>query len=349
MAVVQLFATALLAFVHFSIAAEICCGTSGCFDDRPPFDNFPLPDCPPDFDLVYSMYTRSNRNIGETFTATSAVPSVYSGSRRTVFIIHGFSTNGNFPWISEMKDAYLDKEDINAVILDWGGGAQILDYTKAASNTRSVGAYTALVFQNLLEASGSSASRFWCVGHSLGSHVCGHTGMRMPTLNKLGRITGMDPAGPLFQNNPDLDVGLNPSCATFVDVIHSDTEFGTERPLGHIDFYPSGGRDQPGCGVHRDIIDSAEDNIHAIWDADNAKDICSHSRAYQFMTESIKDDCFRANEECNNYANLPGSCSSCSGCGAFPCAFMGYGADSSCKRSGLFYLTVRANVPYCNN
>lgn len=65
---------------------------------------------------------------------------------------------------------------------------------------------------------------------------------------KIGRITGLDPAGPLFisANN---DQGLSAEDATFVDVIHTDAgKSGTSQVLGHADFYPNGGRaPQPGC------------------------------------------------------------------------------------------------------
>ena len=81
---------------------------------------------------------------------------------------------------------------MNIVIVDWGGGASQINYQQSASNTRTVGAMTALVFQNLLKVSGSAASRMWCAGHSLGSHVCGHAGMKMPAAQKLGRVTGED-------------------------------------------------------------------------------------------------------------------------------------------------------------
>jgi len=63
---------------------------------------------------------------------------------------------------------------------------------------------------------------------------------------------GLDPAGPLFETR-DWAVGLNPSAADLVDVIHTngksitETHLGTMKVLGHVDFYPNGGGRQPDC------------------------------------------------------------------------------------------------------
>lgn len=325
-----LYTAALLALWHTTRADTRCCPSYGCFNDDPPFNLMPLPTCPQNCGLEYLMFTRSNRNTGQR-VSDSTVPSVYVASRRTVVIAHGWTSDGRFRWLHDMKDAYLNREDINVIIADWGGCAQNLNYNQAASDTRSVGRYTAAVFERLLQVSGSASSRFWCCGHSLGSHVCGHTGMYMPSNRPLGRATGMDPAGPLFEHSSDKRIGINTASATFVDILHTDsrdsTKLGTLRDLGHIDFYPMGGSDMPGCSGNT----------------------CSHLRAYEYMTESVKRDCFHATRRCTSYNNMPGSCSNCTGCGSFPCAYMGYGAESSCNRTGMYYLEVTARVPYCVN
>ncbi|MPC37032.1 Pancreatic lipase-related protein 3 [Portunus trituberculatus] len=69
----------------------------------------------------------------------------------------------------------------------------------------------------------------------------------------LGRITGLDPAEPLFEFMPP-SVRLDPSDALLVDVIHTDAGrfsfgggYGLEQAVGHLDFYPNGGVNQPGC------------------------------------------------------------------------------------------------------
>lgn len=64
----------------------------------------------------------------------------------------------------------------------------------------------------------------------------------------------MDPAGPMYQGYP-IEASLNPTCASFVDVIHTNGQgglvmnYGSMRALGDMDFYPNAADVQPGCAT----------------------------------------------------------------------------------------------------
>jgi hypothetical protein len=67
-------------------------------------------------------------------------------------------------------------------------------------------------------------------------------------------LAGLDPASFTFERaGLDVDKRLDLTDAEFVDVIHTDGSvmwsdgFGLLAPVGHVDFYPNGGQDQPGC------------------------------------------------------------------------------------------------------
>lgn len=63
----------------------------------------------------------------------------------------------------------------------------------------------------------------------------------------LPRITGLDPAMPLFITSGKADK-LDPSDASYVDVIHTNALVqGKMERCGHADFYMNGGIMQPGC------------------------------------------------------------------------------------------------------
>ena len=100
------------------------------------------------------------------------------------------------------------------------------------------------------------------------------------------------------------------------------------KAVGHVDYYPNGGEDQPNCNDGRG-------NIGA----------CSHSRAQKLFLESITSDCYFCSQSCENYETFqtPGQCQECwpNGCG-----IMGYNSDKS-DASGKQYLETSNKKPYC--
>lgn len=146
------------------------------------------------------------------------------------------------------------QEDANVIIVDWAKGAGST-YSMAVSNVELVGRQLALI---LLDAAnmGVDYDKVHLVGFSLGAHIAGCASEMLKKHNLvIGRITALDPASPLFRHNLLRDRGkkLDITDAKLVDVIHTDGSidfadgFGLLKPIGHIDFFPNGGRQQPAC------------------------------------------------------------------------------------------------------
>ncbi|XP_073251237.1 inactive pancreatic lipase-related protein 1-like isoform X2 [Porites lutea] len=306
---------------------EVCYPVYGCFK-RHPNGLVNLPQSPSRIGIRFNLFTRANRNSAKLIDdhhQYKLTTSHFKISRRTIFVIHGFTENIN-TWATELKNALLRREDCNVILVDWSKGAKgpLLRYGQAAGNTRLVGAQTAELIRFLISTSSGSANsidRFYIVGFSLGAQVAGYAGSYLSARGmRLGRITGLDPAG-LYFTHVSLDLRLDKSDASYVDVIHTNAGVaGTIQRSGHIDFYPNGGTIQPGCL----ITDPS----------------CSHSRATQYFIASVHRSCSLTAYPCDSYLSFSlGSCRACNGA----CSSMGFDADRT-KRTGEFYLTTNCGT-----
>ncbi|XP_075556747.1 lipase member I-like [Dermacentor variabilis] len=173
-----------------------------------------------------------------------------------IALLHGFNINNNVSWMYTMKDALLESVDCNVLIVEWLKGAEFPYYAAAAANSPMPGVLLSKLLQDMVETSQGKLEPkdIHIIGFSLGAHAAGFCGRHFhnATNKKVGRITGLDPAGPLFENTI---VALSRTDAEFVDIIHTDSgilgqlKLGIKAPIGHVDFYPNGGHDQPGCEV----------------------------------------------------------------------------------------------------
>ena len=96
-------------------------------------------------------------------------------------------------WPEPMKDALLDRENCNVILVDWSKGAELL-YGQAAGNARLVGVQIAELIRFLISSNNGSpdlADRFYIVGFSLGAQTAGYAGSNLRANDmELGRITG---------------------------------------------------------------------------------------------------------------------------------------------------------------
>ncbi|XP_062436370.1 pancreatic lipase-related protein 2-like [Rhea pennata] len=312
---------------------QVCYKRLGCFTDNPPWSGTPerllagLPSSLGAVNTNFLLYTRDNIMKYQKISATN--PSTIKASnfqihRKTRFIIHGYLAGADLPWIADMCRVMFHVEDVNCILTDWTSGSSGL-YTEAVNNVRTVGAELTY-FVNLLEKDyGYSPAKIHLIGHSLGAHVAGEAGRRKPGI---GRITGLDPAGPLFQHTSTMD-RLDPSDAKFVDIIHThaghlffDFAPGILRPCGHLDFYPNGGKKMPGCKELR--APPATRNINDLM-REYRSFGCGHKRSLQYYAESIIIPNGFVGYQCETYQDfVSGACFPCPEEG---CPLMGHYAD----------------------
>lgn len=76
---------------------------------------------------------------------------------------------------------------MNVIVIDWRRGAMTLNYLQAAANTRLVGAIAAIMVEKLNHTYNIQPSMIHIIGHSLGAHIAGYIGERVP---RIARITG---------------------------------------------------------------------------------------------------------------------------------------------------------------
>ncbi|KAL4668571.1 hypothetical protein H8957_011258 [Semnopithecus entellus] len=337
----------IVVFLFFgtSRGKEVCYERLGCFKDGLPWTRtfstklVGLPWSPEKINTRFLLYTIHNPNAYQEISAvnSSTIQASYFGTDKITRInIAGWKTDGK--WQRDMCNVLLQLEDINCINLDWINGSR--EYIHAVNNLRVVGAEVAYFIDVLVKNFGYSPSKVHLIGHSLGAHLAGEAGSRIPGL---GRITGLDPAGPFFHNTPK-EVRLDSSDANFVDVIHTNAArilfelgVGTIDACGHLDFYPNGGKHMPGC---EDLItpllkfnfNTYKKEMASFFD-------CNHARSHQFYAESILNpDAFIA-YPCRSYTSFKAG--NCFFCPKEGCPTMGHFADrfhlKNMKTNGLYY------------
>lgn len=251
--------------------------------------------------------------------------------RTLYFVVHGYRSKGYAGWVQRIKDEILAVEKATVIVVDWAKGSKVFNYSLAASSTRTLARLAATMVKTLVDAGVLVPSRIHYIGHSLGAQAGGFFGEDVfeMTGSKVGRITGLDPASPLFEY---FDVYLRKEHAEFVDIIHTSMgmgfnsfrgRLGMTKDSGHVDFYPNGGRHQPGCRTFGRVD-------------------CSHSRATLYYANSIRT-CSYPTVPCTNYDAFKSG--RCAPCDEAPCGVMGHNASANLR--GKHFLSVSSAYPHC--
>ncbi|XP_050532433.1 pancreatic triacylglycerol lipase-like [Daktulosphaira vitifoliae] len=339
---------------------QICYDAVGCFP-VPRSAHSPIVKSPQPPDAVntkFLLITRQNRTNYSFVTYGDNHSSLKNSNFRpelpTKIIIHGYKGTGRDKVALLLANALLDLQESNLILVDWEKGARGPSYVLAAANTQLIGRQLALLITDMVTMN-SDPERMHIIGFSLGAHAAGFAGKSLKQDGiTIGRITGLDPASPLFRELLSSSLSsLSSNDATFVDVVHTDGAkvwsegLGLFNPIGDVDYFPNGGLDQPGCEQVRGslIVSRLEGTM-------NSSVVCNHLRALQFFLESLKS---LTDPNACQFTAFPcpagwsvfqkGSCFP-TNCTDSNCVTMGFAASQS-KLRGPLYLTTRDSSPFC--
>lgn len=270
----------------------------------------------------FLLFTRKNPKNEFLVSSKNINSSSFIRSAKTYFVVHGFTSNGKVDWALQIVKNLLQIENSNVISIDWKDDASDFNHKNISNKARIIGSKLSDLISNtfisrltdncndksifcayrnvaakartignelseFINAASINRSTIHCIGHSLGAHICGFAGK----YGKLARISGLDPAGPLFKDASSRD-RLDKDDAYLVDNIHGDSLLGIQENIGHKDFYPNGGSSQKGCFTigrrkRQDLVSFLS---------------CSHNRIPYLFAESIISSCSFRSVKCQSYS-----------------------------------------------
>ncbi|XP_049872122.1 pancreatic triacylglycerol lipase-like [Pectinophora gossypiella] len=213
----------------------------------------------------YLLWTRRTQIFSETLemnNANSITRSSFNPNVPTVVIVHGWLSSRYTDPNPTVRRAYLNKGNFNVITVCWRRLAA-MDYATAARGVPAIGRGVGQFLIFLNRVTGAPFDQMHLVGFSLGAHVVGNAGRE--TGGRVARVTGLDPAGPLWNYNRER---LSASDGIYTESIHTDGGLGglgIGSAITQVDFFPNGGNSQPGCLLN----------------------MCNHNRAWELFAASV--------------------------------------------------------------
>lgn len=173
----------------------------------------------------------------------------FNSTSRTVIMISGFMSGDRVAWMERSKESWLKLDpEADVILVSWKDSNRYI-YGKAVAVTPLIARQITIFLYYLAELSGTKlidqrfASNIHFVGHSLGAHIGAFVGQDFN--GQLGRITGLDPAGPSF-DTAERHHRLDRSDAQLVLAIHTNG-----GRLSYMNFIASGATQVLGSVVDR--------------------------------------------------------------------------------------------------
>ncbi|XP_077283041.1 phospholipase A1-like [Arctopsyche grandis] len=261
------------------------------------------------------FYTPTDKVV---FPINKAVKSIsrlpeFNKNLPVVVVANGYLMSANDPTIVQAARYLQSFGNVSIFVYDHAILTTNI-YLLASTNAQYAGE---ALGRFLAELRGLGVPRFHLIGFSLGGQIVSFAGKEFYKLtnSKINRISSLDPASRCFYALPP-SKRLTDTDATFVDVLHTDGYF--EGPIGHVDFYPNNGTNQPGCFSNT---------------------YCSHFRAI-YYAESVMNPSGFLSVRCSDWNTFLNR-----GCTNNVKAEMGYFLPETTPR-GTYYLVTKDSAPY---
>ncbi|KAL4706144.1 hypothetical protein ACJJTC_013609 [Scirpophaga incertulas] len=273
----------------------------------------------PDINKLSLKYVTLSLNVSININDVSRLlpKSPSFNNEQFVIFVHGFTDDPTQNSFATINKGFMSRGEYNILALDGSPLIRWL-YLRSTTYVRFMGEKLGTILAQLVK-DGLPPANIHIIGHSLGAHISGFTGKRFTALTgkKVGRITGLDPAGPCFAQL-DSSLRINSTDGDFVDAIHTNGGVaGMKEAVGQVDYYPNEGEQQPGC-----LLDS-----------------CSHSRAWLYFGASLLNDTIFPAVSCASWAMFKNG-----NCNTKDISYMGIAARPGVR--GTYYLQTSAEGPY---
>lgn len=274
-------------------------------------------------DTIYNLHTRKNPlGVQIYLNDTDGVWAAGFNAKHPVrFTMHGWK--GDTTSEVNAVEEFLEAGDFNHIVVDWSAGAKTNSYIDARNRVPGVAQHVGWMAAFLVRIGAASWSNTYMIGHSLGGQMAAMVGQYLEGDARIEACICLDPAGPLFSATDEAD-RASPDDCNYVEVVHTNGGLlGFLQPIGHSDFYPNGGRSQPGCGI--DLLGS-----------------CAHARAPKLFKESLVTSLPFEGQQCNSSVSdvVGGRCA--------PTGVVSWmlGDPINYEAKGLFYLTTSDSTPF---
>lgn len=167
----------------------------------------------PNVEVTFHLYTRDHQNESvqlNLFEPESVMQANFVKDRPLIVLLHGYTGHKDFAPNIQIRPAYFALNEYNIISVDYKNLALEPCYSIAVINLPTIANCTAQLLDFLVDQNIVALSSIHVIGFSLGAQLAGIIANFLKNGRKLKRITGLDPAKPLFigvENDKRLDSG----------------------------------------------------------------------------------------------------------------------------------------------